>query len=223
MTNFQSDTNRPIWAWLTPERAVVVLPILGGLALAATLTTVVITPQMVQLRERRSVVTVFEQKREALPGVVESLALRQLERVEVMAQQQRLLALIVGTSGLETFLAQLNDLADQYQVVVTSTQPGAIERASVPVVSIDAPAPAAAGAEDPVVVDPLLMKGLAKRSVRIAVEGPFVQVLDFLRSLEKLEIFVVTDDLSVLSARTDQEEAMQVRLGLTLRAYGVSQ
>ena len=68
MTNFQSDTNRPIWAWLTPERAVVVLPILG--ALAATLTTVVITPQMVQLRERRSVVTVFEQKREALPGLV---------------------------------------------------------------------------------------------------------------------------------------------------------
>ena len=28
---------------------------------------------------------------------------------------------------LETFLAQLNDLADKHQVVVTSTEPGAVE------------------------------------------------------------------------------------------------
>ena len=104
--------------------------------------------------------------------------------------------MIVGTSGLETFLAQLNDLADQYRCGDFNAAWG-YRKTSVPVVSIDAPAPAAAGAEDPVVVDPLLMKGLAKRSVRIAVEGPLFQVLDFLRSLEKLEIFVVTDDLSV--------------------------
>ena len=102
MTNFQSTNNRSAAAWLTPERAVVVVPILAGLALAAALATAVITPQIVQLRERRSVLTVFEQKREALPGLVQSLALRQLERVEVMAQQQRLLALIVGTSGLDS-------------------------------------------------------------------------------------------------------------------------
>ena len=48
MTNFQSQINRPAAAWLTPERAVVVVPILAGLALAATLATAVITPQMVQ-------------------------------------------------------------------------------------------------------------------------------------------------------------------------------
>ena len=54
MTNFQAKTNRPNAAWLTPERAVVVVPILAGLALAATLASAVITPQLVQLRERRS-------------------------------------------------------------------------------------------------------------------------------------------------------------------------
>ena len=216
MTNFQVQNNRPTAVWLTPERAVVVVPILAGLALAAMLASVVITPQVVQLRERRSVVDVLEQKSEALPGLVQSLAQSRLEQVEVMAQQQRLLALVAGTTDLETFLAQLNDLANKHQVVVTSTEPGAVER-PVPVAPTDAPA---AGAEDLAVADPLLLQGLEKRSARIQVEGPFVQVLAFLRSLESLEVFVVTDDLSMVATPSSDDEAMRVRLGLTLLAYG---
>ena len=219
MTNFQSETNRSTAAWLTPERAVVVVPIMAGLALAAALATAVITPQVVQLRERRLVVDVLDQKSQALPGLVENLAQRRLDQAEVMAQQQRLLALLAGTADLETFLAQLNDFADQYQVVVTSTEPGAVERAPVPAPEAATDAPLA-DAEELVVGDPLLMQGLQKRSARIAVEGPFVQVLAFLQSLEKLEVFVVTDDLSVVKARSSEDEAMQVRLDLTLLAYG---
>ena len=210
MTNFQAETNRPVAAWLTPERAVVVVPILAGLALAATLASAVIAPQIVQLRERRSVVDVLEQKSNALPELEANLAQRRLEQAEVMAQQQRLLALIAGSAQLETFLAQLNALADQYLVVVTSMAPGAIERAP-------APAPDA-----PEAGDPLLMQGLEKRYARIQVEGNFVQVLDFLRSLENLEVFVITDDLSVVAARASKDEAMKVRLGLTLLAYGAA-
>ncbi len=217
MTNFQTGTKRPTAAWLTPERAVVVVPILAGLALAATLASVVITPQMVQLRERRSVVNVLAQKSEALPGLRQSLAQRRLEQAEVMAQQQRLLALIAGTAELETFLAQLNDLSDKHQVVVTSTEPGAVERAPVPVAPTDAPS---TGSEDLAIGDPLLMQGLEKRTARIQVEGPFVQVLNFLRSLEKLEVFVVTNDLSVSTVGSSEDQATRVRLGLTLLAYG---
>ena len=215
MTNFQPATNRPTAAWLTPERAVIVVPILAGVALAAALATAVITPQLVQLRERRLVVQVLDQKSKALPGLVENLAQRRVDQAEVMAQQQRLLALLAGTADLETFLAQLNDFADQYQVVVTSTEPGAVERAPVPALE------AVTAAEELVVGDPLLMQGLQKRSARIAVEGPFVQVLAFLQSLEKLEVFVVTEDLSVVKARASEDESMQVRLDLTLLAYGV--
>ena len=210
MTNFQAKTNRPTAAWLTPERAVVVVPILAGLSLAATLATAVITPQLLQLRVRRSLVDVLDQKSNALPELVETLARRRLEQAEVMVQQQRLLALLAGTSQLETFLAQLNDLATKHQVVVTSTDPGAVERAPAP----------AAPAKPPADGDPLLMQGLEKRSARIQVEGPFVQVLDFLRSLEKLEVFVITNDLSVVAARTSRDEVMKVQLGLTLLAYG---
>ena len=82
MTNFQSTNKLPAAAWLTPERAVVVVPILAGLALAAALATAVITPQVVQLRERRSVVEVMEQKSNDLPGLVKTLAERRLEQAQ---------------------------------------------------------------------------------------------------------------------------------------------
>ena len=139
---------------------------------------------------------------------------RRLDQTEVMAQQQRLLALIAGTAELETFLAQLNDLADKHQVVVISTEPGSVERAPVAVASSDEPA-----AEDGV-GDPLLMQGLEKRSAQIEVEGSFVEVLAFLQSLENLQVFVITQDLSVVAARAADDDAMKVRLGLTLLAYG---
>ena len=218
VTNFQLKANRPVEAWLTPERAVVVVPILAGLFLAVTLAMAVMRPQLSRLHERRSVVEVMEQKSEALPGLEQALAQRRVDQEEVMAQQQRLLGLIAGTSELETFLAELNDLADEHQVLVFSTEPGAVERAPVPIAPSDAPV---AGAADLAVGDPLLMQGLEKRFARIQVEGPFVFVLDFLRSLEKLEVFVVTEDLSVMGAGSAEDQAMKVRLGLTVLAYGV--
>ena len=65
------------------------------------------------------------------------------------------------------------------------------------------------------------MQGLEKRSARIQVQGAFVQVLAFLWSLESLEVFVITDDLSVVASRSSSEdEAITVRLGLKLLAYG---
>ena len=215
MTNFQGERNRPTAAWLTPERAVVVVPILAGLALAATLASAVITPQFVQLRERRKVVEVLQQKSEDLPGLVQAMDQRRLDQAEVMAQQQRLLDLIAGTADLETFLAQLNDLANRHQVVVTTTTPGAVERA--PVLSASS---APTVDDNPAAGDPLLQHGLQKRSSQIGVEGPFVQVLAFLQSLEKLEVFVITDDLSILAVPTSEDEVMKVRLALTLLAYG---
>ena len=220
MTNFQSVTHRSTAAWLSPERAVVVVPILAGLAFAAALASAVIAPQMVHLRERRSIVDVMEQKSEALTDLAETLAQRRLQQAEVMAQQRRLLALIAGTAELETLLSQLNDLASKHQVLISSTVPGKVMRAPMPVASNEA---RAAGAQSQVGGDPLLMQGLEKRSARIQVNGPFIQVLEFLRSLEKLEVFVVTDDMSVVATRSSSDdEATTVRLGLTLSAYGAS-
>ena len=53
----------------------------------------------------------------------------QLRRQQTQRQQQfdRLLALVAGTSELNTFLAGLNDLANTYRVAITTKEPGEVQ------------------------------------------------------------------------------------------------
>ena len=88
-------------------------------------------------------------------------------------------------------------------------------------------APPAAGGDEPSAPssDALLNRGLEKRSATLTVTGAFQQVLAFLRSLERLETFVIISELDVkaLGARRgakDQPAMPEVSMGFKLTAYG---
>ena len=110
MTNFQTGGERSSMSWLTPERAVLAVPILAGVGLAVVLASLVITPLTVQLRNKQEMVNTLQGKSDALPQLIQSLAQRSQDQSYATAQKQRLLDLIAGTTELETFLAELNDL-----------------------------------------------------------------------------------------------------------------
>ena len=207
-------------AWLTPERAVLAVPILAGVGLAVVLASLVITPLTVQLRNKQETVNMLQSKSDALPQLIQSLAQRSQDQSYVTAQKQRLLDLIAGTTELETFLAELNDLALQHRVTLSSTAPGEVELPPPPVINDDTAAPPAESVDAPASNDPLLIQGLEKRTATLNVEGSFIQVLAFLQSLEQLEVFVITNDLALVSARGASENETLVRLSLKLIAYG---
>jgi len=221
VTNFQTGGERSSMAWLTPERAVLAVPILAGVGLAVVLVSLVITPLTVHLRNKQETVNILQGKSDALPQLIQSLAQRSQDQSYVIAQKQRLLDLIAGTTELETFLAELNDLALQHRVTLSSTAPGEVELPPPQVVDDATGAPPAEGVDAPASSDPLLIQGLEKRTATLNVEGSFVQVLAFLQSLEQLEVFVITNDLALVSARGASENEMLVRLSLKLIAYGL--
>ena len=71
--------------------------------------------------------------------------------------------------------------------------------------------------------DPLLNRGLEKRSAVLTVTGPFEQVLAFLQSLERLEVFVVISEMNVrkqIQLIEDGVERVEVAMDITLSAYG---
>ena len=71
--------------------------------------------------------------------------------------------------------------------------------------------------------DPLLNRGLEKRSAALTVTGPFQQVLAFLQSLEYLEVFVVISEMNVREQNRQTEDGVdqpEVVMDLTLSAYG---
>jgi type IV pilus assembly protein PilO len=144
-------------------------------------------------------------------------------------QLDRLLALVAGTSELNTFLAELNDLAIISEVVITTTEPGDVQRfiaQTSPTGTVDG-APPAAGGEDGSALsgDALLVKGLEKRSAGLTVQGGFLQVYEFLRALEKLQVFVIVSEMDIQSeaqsrAENNEVAAPKIRMSLELTAYG---
>ena len=201
MTNFSGIGRKGIWSWLTPERAVLVVPVFAGFGLALALSGFGIGPLMLRVREQSEVVAQLTTKADLVPFLQQQEAALKRKQAARDQQLDRLLELVAGTSQLQTFMAELNDMARRYNVEIITTRPGAVERFEAPTqVQIqDQIAPPAAGGEEAQEEggDPLLNRGLEKRSAELTVKGPFKQVLAFLRSLESLEVFVVISEMNV--------------------------
>ena len=225
MTNFSGIGRQGFWSWLTPERAVLVVPVFAGLGLSMALLSVGVTPLTMRVREQSEVVEQLTNKAEFLPVLRQQLAVLQQGQAERDQQLDRLLELVAGTSDLQTFLAGLNDSARAHNVEITTTKPGPVERfkASTPAQGEIAPPAAGGGASQEAVGDPLLNRGLEKRSAALTVKGPFQKVLAFLQSLERLETFVVISEMKVQEQSRQKEgggDQAEVSMDLTLSAYG---
>ena len=224
MTNFQSKQSASRLRWLTPERALLFIPVLSCVAVAVALFGFAAVPIWHVVRERQGVVEALSVKSLELPQLEQDLLEQQNLQVKLAAQENRLIKMLAGTKDLDTFLAGLNLLAVRHQVSVASTQPGGIEVWIPPAESEDGMDADSELSEDGS-GDPLLQEGLEKRSASITVEGAFDQVLGFLQDLESLEVFVIPSDLAMEAIRSagqdsSETESTITKLELQLSAYG---
>ena len=228
MTNFSGIGRPGLWSWLTPERAVLVMPILAGVGVSITLLSVVITPLTIRVRQQSEVVEQLTSKAEFVPVLRQQLAALKREQEARDRQLDRLLDLVAGTSELQTLLAELNDMGRLHNVAINSTKPGEVKRFQPPspVQARRQLAPPAARGRDSravVISDPLLNRSLEKRSAALTVTGSFQQVLAFLQSLERLEVFVVISEMNVQrksQQSQDDVDRFEVAMDFTLTAYG---
>lgn len=218
MTNFQPSRTAPK-RWITPERAVLVLPILAGAAVAVLLGLAALSPLLVQLNQRRSALQDMERKRDELPLLRQQLQ-SLLDRQQTLeAQQGRLLTLVAGTSALKTWLAQLNRLAVNQGVSILQVEPQPVE------VYIPPPPPAEGGGATstapPVTGDPLLAPNLEKRSAIVTLQGPFPRLVKLLQQMELLQVIVLASDLELdVVPPYPESKLLEIQLKLKLSAYG---
>ena len=224
MTNFQGQSSSARLHWLTPERALLFIPVLSCVAVAVALFGLAAVPILSVVRERQGVVESLSFKSLALPQLEQDFLEQQTLQFHLSGQENRLIKMLAGTKDLDTFLAGLNLLSVRHRVSIASTQPGAIEVWIPPVESEDGIEADLKLSEDGS-GDPLLQEGLEKRSVSITVEGAFDQVLGFLQDLESLEVFVIPSDLAMEAIRSAGKDSGEVesiitKLELQLSAYG---
>ena len=204
-----------------------VLPFVAGLVASVALASLVLTPLSLSVKEKRQQVDDLSLLRDALPLLQSQLNASNLQLKQRRAQQRDLLNLVAGVSELDTFLAELNDLADQIGVQITRAEPGDIELYQPQALPVsdgaDSPPPAAGG-EGTASSDPLLREGLERRSAQLGVSGSFTQLLAFMRALEQLQVFVEISDLSLVQTSSTSEDGQlpksSLELALTLSAYG---
>ena len=224
MTNFQGKQSTSRLRWLTPEQALLFIPVLSGVALGVALFGIAAVPIWRVVRERQDVVESLSVKSLALPQLERDLLEQQTLLFQLQSQENRLIEMLAGTKDLNTFLAGLNRLAVKHQVAVVTTAPGEIESWTPPVVPEDGIEADLEGGEDGS-SDTLLQEGLEKRTASITIEGAFDRVLGFLQDLESLEVFVIPSDLAMEAIRNTEEESdvtktTTTKLKLNLSAYG---
>ena len=228
MTNFQAKPDSTRFQWLTPERAVLVLPIAAGLVAAVALSSLALAPLSLSVQQKRQKVSGLRILRDELPLLKAQLLSSSRQLGQRRQQQTSLLQLVAGVTELDTLLAELNDLADRVGVTLTKAVPGEVQIYQVPVEAVDAeesPPPPAAGGDGAEPLDPLLREGLERRSAEIGVSGSFNHLLGFMRLVESLQVFVEISDLVLTqpSQSSSKDEVVLnpiLELELTLSAYG---
>ena len=231
MTNFQIvERSKP--RLITPERAVLLIPIIAGAMVGVVLLLFGLIPLLVQVQEKRDVLQGMERKKSELPILRQQLAALSKKKAKSMAQQERLLNLVAGTTQLHTFLAQLNQFAVEQGVSILKVEPQAIERPAPKPASPPADTAAADATAPPLPPeDPLLVQKLEKRSALLTVQGPFRRIIAFLQQMEQLQVIVIASDLELRLRAPNQrssgnsadgEDVTQTTLKLKLSAYGRS-
>ena len=234
MTNFQANaSSKP--RLLTPERAVLILPVLAGVVVAGLLAAFGVAPQLVSLKQRQEQLSDLESRQAALPQLRAQLNALVQRMAELRAQQGRLVDLVGGATELRTLLTQLNTLAVGSGVTLLSIEPQAVERGAKAAPTpppTDPNAKPDPNAPPPPPADKLLPEGLEKHSALVTLEGPFPSIVRFLQLVEALVVVVIVEDLDLEAAAATPAAPQQpgaapvapaqpiTKVKLRLSAYG---
>ena len=210
MTNFQPEQKATGLALITPERALLLLPVLAGVVVAAVIAGLALVPLAGTLQELDKLEKERITKRDALAEVVRAQGRLFQQQARSKGQKMKLLQLVAGDRAgdrsLATLLSQLSVEAAKAGVNLESYEPQTSTAAPV------AATPAATG-------DPLLGEGIKKEQKLMVVKGSYQGLLMFLRQLEWVTPLLVISDLSL---EAGQEKA-ETTLKFMLTAYSRTQ
>jgi Tfp pilus assembly protein PilO len=173
---------------ITPEQALVVLPALGGVVLAAVLAAAGLLPLNNQLKQQSERLSTYRDQEQQLPLLrrQQSALLEQLDTAE--RKESRLISLVSDVDQLDTILTALNQLATATGAVIMTVEP---EKQAAPAAAKPGAAPAEEAAK------PKTDERFLKRSYLLVMEGSYGSLLEFLRRLETLNTAVLVSDLEI--------------------------
>ena len=199
--------------WVTPERLLMLIPLIIGSGIAALIVIALYLPMLFQVNRLGQAVQGLSDKVAQLPANRQKLLVQMQRFEQARAQEELLLNLVAGTGQLPTLQAELSQLAHRSGVAITVFEPQ-VGKASVGAAGVKAPAagsptasasrPASASTSAPAGQagngDPLLSAGLRKTSVLMTVIGSYPNLREFLLAVENLNVITIATDLKLNSS-----------------------
>jgi hypothetical protein len=182
--------------WVTPERLLLLIPLIVGSGIAVLMSIVLYLPLLYQVNRLGELVQGLTDKVGLLPVNRQRLSV-QLQRFEqARAQEELLLNLVAGPGQLQTLQAQLSYLARGSGVAITGFEPSAGDPSTATPASPATATPASPSppAGNP---DPLLKAGLSKKSVLLTMSGPYPNLREFLVAVENLNVIAIATELKL--------------------------
>ena len=196
MTNLNGSESS--WQnYLTRERVLVGTPLLVGALIGAGLFALAGLPHWLESGERTRRISELKVQEQSLPLIAARVQQEQQKLVAAKQQQDLVVNLVAGRGEIETFLTQLSRTATATGVVIeryepASAAPGVTDPPNQETKNQDR------GADNEAKAPPD-MKGYEKTAVLLQVSGPYEGVLQFLRSMEELELLVQPSDLELMA------------------------
>tara|TARA_A100001388_G_C28741318_1_gene487047 strand:- start:747 stop:1409 length:663 start_codon:yes stop_codon:yes gene_type:complete len=217
MTNFQKDYTKKR-KLLTPEKAVIFIPVSIGTLFSLLLISFLIIPTYKSLKVNKKELNNMEFKRDQLPKLKQDLEAALVKLNETKNQQGRILDLVGGSKNIETYLAKYDLLAKEAGADITLIKPIAIVYSDNPGIPNNANN---IGAKNSTNKDPLLASNLEKRIVEIKISGSYESLINFLRSIESLRTATIAPEIEMSIAKTSNPvEQNQNTIFMKLSTYG---
>ncbi|MAR07325.1 MAG: hypothetical protein CL862_09510 [Cyanobium sp. NAT70] len=186
--------------WLSRERVLIAVPLLGGVMVSVVLSATLLRPLLVRVGELQERVDALQAVQQSLPALNRNLAQAEIQQRQAQKQQALLINLIAGTDRIQTFLALLDQEAKAAGVTLLRYEPVVVDSSQQ-----SKPKPRRRSAANnkktssEEVKDPLLALGYRKTSMTLRVMGAYAALQDFLQRTERLQVLVESSDLELES------------------------
>ena len=205
---------------ITPENAVLFIPILISILIFLGIVSAVTLPQSLKIKKKLEQIKFLEEKISYIPIYNNKLKEITIKKNKALSQQGRLLSLVAGEKDLKTLLNKLNSITVNNKVKIIEVKP-IVESNFILSQKTE---------NKKGIKDPLLQPSLEKYSFTLIVEGKYNDIIGMLKDIEMLETFVIAKNLKVESVKkiknssTNNSKKNNVniltKLTIELTAYG---
>ena len=243
MTNFSSN-NQKFDNILTPENAVLFVPIILSLILCIFGSFFILKPLLKRTQSINDELITYNEKKENL--LIQRKRLDDLNKKLEKAKSQKkfIIKLIGGTNDLDTLISKLNKLSNKNSLIVKELEPQVINSYKPPIIVNTESDPLNSSlipeykiSEStryspeplPESSDPLLTPELEQHVISLTLQGNFREVLSFLRDIELIENIILTSNIKFEKINKNQNELknnnvnskkVNTNFSTTLSAYG---